>query len=219
MTMQIKILFLDINSFYNEIDIEKKKKEKLNDLIINIFINEHIIVGKKINNDKDNPENNFISFTYQVKAGSTARIFFYQLSNLNKVYSINLNVDAFFILVDIEEKNALNKLDKVIEYVKQYCPKKIETYILGIYKNKNNIIEDFNESKILKFLNKKKFLYNYQNVLLLKEDQEYKQINENFENILFKIFEHKKNYKETNEEEEQIYDRDEDKSRSRCNLF
>ena len=51
------------------------------------------------------------------------------------------------------------------------------------------------------------------------EDNEYKQINETFEDILFKLFEYKTNYKEKNEKNEQIYDLDEDKSRSRCNLF
>ena len=225
--MKLKLLFFDINSFNNEIDKEKEenqenkenKEKELNDLIIDIFINEHIVVGKKINNDKDNPENNFISFTYQVKAGRTANIFFYKLNDLNKIYSINLIVDAYFILVDIEEKNSFIKLNKVIEYIKEYCPEKVETYILGIYKNKNNIIEDFNESKILKFLNKKQLLYSYQNVLLIIEDNEYKQINETFEDILFKLFEYKTNYKEKNEKNEQIYDLDEDKSRSRCNLF
>ena len=227
MAIELKILFLDINSFNNEIDKEKEenqenkenKEKELNDLIIDIFINEHIVVGKKINNDKDNPENNFISFTYQVKAGRTANIFFYKLNDLNKIYSINLIVDAYFILVDIEEKNSFIKLNKVIEYIKEYCPEKVETYILGIYKNKNNIIEEFNESKIKKFLNKKQLLYSYQNVLLMIEDNEYKQINETFEDILFKLFEYKTNYKEKNEKNEQIYDLDEDKSRSRCNLF
>ena len=222
--MKLKLLFFDINSFNNEIDKEKEeikenKEKELNNLIIDIFINEHIVVGKKINNDKDNPENNFISFTYQVKAGRTANIFFYKLNDLNKIYSINLIVDAYFILVDIEEKNSFIKLNKVIEYIKEYCPEKVETYILGIYKNKNNIIEEFNESKIKKFLNKKQLLYSYQNVLLMIEDNEYKQINETFEDILFKLFEYKTNYKEKNEKNEQIYDLDEDKSRSRCNLF
>lgn len=222
--MKLKLLFFDINSFNNEIDKEKEenqenKEKELNDLIIDIFINEHIVVGKKINNDKDNPENNFISFTYQVKAGRTANIFFYKLNDLNKIYSINLIVDAYFILVDIEEKNSFIKLNKVIEYIKEYCPEKVETYILGIYKNKNNIIEEFNESKIKKFLNKKQLLYSYQNVLLMIENNEYKQINETFEDILFKLFEYKTNYKEKNEKNEQIYDLDEDKSRSRCNLF
>ena len=225
--MKLKLLFFDINSFNNEIDKEKEenqenkenKEKEFNDLIIDIFINEHIVVGKKINNDKDNPENNFISFTYQVKAGRTANIFFYKLNDLNKIYSINLIVDAYFILVDIEEKNSFIKLNKVIEYIKEYCPEKVETYILGIYKNKNNIIEEFNESKIKKFLNKKQLLYSYQNVLLMIEDNEYKQINETFEDILFKLFEYKTNYKEKNEKNEQIYDLDEDKSRSRCNLF
>ena len=222
--MKLKLLFFDINSFNNEIDKEKEenqenKEKELNDLIIDIFINEHIVVGKKINNDKDNPENNFISFTYQVKAGRTANIFFYKLNDLNKIYSINLIVDAYFILVDIEEKNSFIKLNKVIEYIKEYCPEKVETYILGIYKNKNNIIEEFNESKIKKFLNKKQLLYSYQNVLLMIEDNEYKQINETFEDILFKLFEYKTNYKDKNEKNEQIYDLDEDKSRSRCNLF
>ena len=222
MAIELKILFLDINSFNNEIVIgkeEQEEKEKLNNLIIEIFINKHIIVGKKINNDKDNPENNYISFTYQIKPGSTAHIFFYLLSNLNKTYSINLIVDSLIVLVDIEENYSLFKLDKIIDYIKEYCPSKIETNILGIYKNKNNIIEDFNESKIIKFLNKKKILFKYQKVLLQKEDQEYKYINQTFENLLFKIFEQKKNNKETYEEEEEIYDKEEDRSRSRCNLF
>ena len=52
--MKLKLLFFDINSFNNEIDKEKEenqenkenKEKELNDLIIDIFINEHIVVGK-----------------------------------------------------------------------------------------------------------------------------------------------------------------------------
>ena len=231
--MKLKILFIDINSYNNKIiekendnEIEnenKNEKKSLSNELINIFINEHIVVGKKINNDIDNPEKNFISFTYQVKAGNTAQIFFYQLKKLKKNYAINLKIDAFLILVDIENENSLLELDKVLTFIKENYSKDIENYILGIYENKNNIIEDFKENKIKKFLNKKKININYQNILFLIENNEHKQLNVILEDLLNKIFEIKKNKKSKNqkkiENEEEHFDFDDDQSRSKCLIF
>ena len=219
--MQLKILFYDIEE--EEKKEEEKEEKSLNKKIIEIFINEHIVVGKKINKDLEDPENNYISFTYQIKAGNTAEIYFYQINQLNKAYSINLIADACFILIDIEDQYSLNKLIKILQYINDNCPKEMETYILGIYNNKINIVEEFKEEKIKKLLNKKKLLINYQDVSLLIENKEYKELNVTLEDLLFKIYDNKKNIKlskipisETQSFENFDYD---DNSRSKCNIY
>ena len=99
----------------------------------------------------------------------------------------------------------------------------METYILGIYNNKINIVEEFKEEKIKKLLNKKKLLINYQDVSLLIENKEYKELNVTLEDLLFKIYDNKKNIKlskipisETQSFEKFDYD---DNSRSKCNIY
>ena len=224
MTMQLKILFFDINSCDPEseslIEEENKKEESLSEKIINIFINEKII-EKKSHKDNKNTENNYISFSYKIKSGNTCQIFFYNLNKFDKVYSINLITDAFVILIDIEKENSFEKLNKLILYIKDNCPKEIKTYIFGIYQNKNNIREEFKEIK--ENLNLKNILFYYEEVYFLIEGKQYKELNDVFENFLFNIYNNKKQLKlikipvsETTSFENI---KDDDNSKSKCNIF
>ena len=222
MNTKLKILFFDLNNQQEKKEEEKENELKsLNEIIIDKFIDEHIITEKKINKDNEKPENNFISFNYDIQPKNNINIIFYNLNSFNKTYSINLIVDAFFIIVDIENKNDYDKLINLISYIKDNCAKEIKSYILGIYKNEDNIINEFKNDFIIKILDKKRFLYNYQTVFFNYDDDEIKDLNEKLEDLLLKIYDNKKKIKLTKipKSETVSYENLKDDNTKSCEIF
>ena len=221
MNTKLKILFFDLNNQQEKKEEEKENELKsLNEIIIDKFIDEHIITEKKINKDNEKPENNFISFNYDIQPKNNINIIFYNLNSFNKTYSINLIVDAFFIIVDIENKNDYDKLINLISYIKDNCANEIKSYILGIYKNKNNIINEFQNDFIKTILDKKKFLYNYQLVFFDKDDKN-KNLIELLEDLFFQVYKNKKNIKLTKipKSETISYENLNDDNTKSCEIF
>ncbi len=63
MISKLKILFFDLNinnKQENKEEDYQNEEKTLNEIIIDTFIDEHIITEKKINKDNEDPENNFI---------------------------------------------------------------------------------------------------------------------------------------------------------------
>ena len=221
MNTKLKILFFDLNNQQENKEEEKENELKsLNEIIIDKFIDEHIITEKKINKDNEKPENNFISFNYDIQPKNNINIIFYNLNSFNKTYSINLIVDAFFIIVDIENKNYYDKLINLISYIKDNCANEIKSYILGIYKNKNNIINEFQNDFIKTILDKKKFLYNYQLVFFDKDDKN-KNLIELLEDLFLQVYKNKKNIKLTKipKSETISYENLNDDNTKSCEIF
>ena len=221
---KLKILFFDLNinnTQENKEEDNQNEEKTLDEIIIDSFIDEHIKTEKKINKDNEDPENNYISFNYNIQSKNALKITFYNLKNFNKTYSINLTVDAFFIIVDIENRNYYNKLINLISYIKDNCAKKIKSYILSIYKNEDNIINEFKNDFIIKILDKKRFLYNYQTVFFNYDDDEFKDLNEMIEDLLLKIYENKKNIKLTKipKSETVSYENLKDDNTKSCEIF
>ena len=224
MISKLKILFFDLNinnKQENKEEDYQNEEKTLDEIIIDAFIDEHIITEKKINKDNEDPENNFISFNYNIQSKNDLKIIFYNLKNFNKTYSINLTVDAFFIIVDIENRNYYHKLIKLISYINDNCVKEIKSYILGIYKNEKNIISEFKKEFIIKILDKKRFLYNYQTVFFNYDDEEIKDLNEKLEHLLLKIYENKKKIKLTKipKSETVSYENEKDDNTKSCEIF
>ena len=221
MNTKLKILFFDLNNQQEKKEEEKENELKsLNEIIIDKFIDEHFITEKKINKDNEKPENNFISFNYDIQPKNNINIILYNLNSFNKTYSINLIVDAFFIIVDIENKNYYDKLINLISYIKDNCANEIKSYILGIYKNKNNIINEFQNDFIKTILDKKKFLYNYQLVFFDKDDKN-KNLIELLEDLFFQVYKNKKNIKLTKipKSETISYENLNDDNTKSCEIF
>ena len=221
MNTKLKILFFDLNNQQEKKEEEKENELKsLNEIIIDKFIDEHIITEKKINKDNEKPENNFISFNYDIQPKNNINIILYNLNSFNKTYSINLTVDAFFIIVDIENRNYYNKLINLISYIKDNCANEIKSYILGIYKNKNNIINEFQNDFIKTILDKKKFLYNYQLVFFDKDDKN-KNLIELLEDLFLQVYKNKKNIKLTKipKSETISYENLNDDNTKSCEIF
>ncbi len=92
---------------------------------------------------------------------------------------------------------------------------------MGIYKNEKNIISEFKKEFIIKILDKKSFLYNYQTVFFNYDDDEIKDLNEKLEDLLLKIYDNKKKIKLTKipKSETVSYENEKDDNTKSCEIF
>ena len=140
-----KIIFLDINNIIaDEIvdmkdgdDIKQEIKEKFEFLssIINNFIDNHILV------DIEKEENyifHLTSFIYQIEKGMTKCYKFYLFRQISENLNINIECNAFFIIINLEKQHSKELLERLIENINNSG--NVNIYFLGYYKSKNDIV-------------------------------------------------------------------------------
>ena len=156
MNKSFKLYFLDINNIIldekveinndDELKIEIKEKFEFIESIINNFIENHILV------DIEDEEKNLVkmtSFIYQIEKGvmKTYKFFLFR-KIMDEIF--NIEVDAFFVVVDLE-KDSSKLLKTIIDEIIKGT--NIKFYILGFYKSKSDIkiskekLEDLFEDK------------------------------------------------------------------------
>ena len=156
MNKSFKFYFLDINNIIldekveinndDELKIEIKEKFEFIESIINNFIENHILV------DIEEEEKNLVkmtSFIYQIEKGvmKTYKFFLFR-KIMDEIF--NIEVDAFFVVVDLE-KDSSKLLKTIIDEIIKGT--NIKFYILGFYKSKSDIkiskekLEDLFEDK------------------------------------------------------------------------
>ena len=156
MNKSFKLYFLDINNIIldekveinndDELKIEIKEKFEFIESIINNFIENHILI------DIEEEEKNLVkmtSFIYQIEKGvmKTYKFFLFR-KIMDEIF--NIEVDAFFVVVDLE-KDSSKLLKTIIDEIIKGT--NIKFYILGFYKSKSDIkiskekLEDLFEDK------------------------------------------------------------------------
>ena len=156
MNKSFKLYFLDINNIIldekveinndDELKIEIKEKFEFIESIINNFIENNILV------DIEDEEKNLVkmtSFIYQIEKGvmKTYKFFLFR-KIMDEIF--NIEVDAFFVVVDLE-KDSSKLLNTIIDEIIKGT--NIKFYILGFYKSKSDIkiskekLEDLFEDK------------------------------------------------------------------------
>ena len=156
MNKSFKLYFLDINNIIldekveinndDELKIEIKEKFEFIESIINNFIENHILV------DIEDEEKNLVkmtSFIYQIEKGvmKTYKFFLFR-KIMDEIF--NIEVDAFFVVIDLE-KDSSKLLKTIIDEIIKGT--NIKFYILGFYKSKSDIkiskekLEDLFEDK------------------------------------------------------------------------
>lgn len=101
------------------------------------------------------------TYTYQLNQNQTIKFKLFNISNLDKQYTACLTADAYIVFLDLESKDALDRLDEVVSYIKEYCSYDVKTYVIGRYNNEENKIASLDSCEINNFLNMKNFLYTY----------------------------------------------------------
>ena len=144
MNKSFKFIFFDINNIItnekeqikegDELKNEIKEKFVFINSIIDNFIDNHILV------DVEKEEKFSVyqtSFIYQIENGIMQNFRFFLFRQIiNDIF--NIEVDAFFIVLNLEKNNNKELLEKLFSHIINNC--KIKVYFLGIYESNNNII-------------------------------------------------------------------------------
>ena len=136
-------IFLDINNIImdenEEIkegeDLKKEIKEKFEFISskINYFIENHILIDLE---KEELFSVNKINFIYPIEKDIMQNFKFFLLRKIQKDI-LNIDVDALFILLDLEKDNYKKPSEEIISKI--INNPKIKFYFLGIYKSKDKI--------------------------------------------------------------------------------
>ena len=187
----IKMDFFDINGEYNEdVEVDITKNFLLLDSpmrILEKFINENFLQDLK-----KNCEDKYIikySFSYKISKKKKISINCNIINNFSVSHSDTLESNGYIIFCNLENAKTLDLLEKLIDYILEYCGCGIKTYIIGVYKEK--IDESMNYNKMTNFLIRTNFEYNYYEMFIGDNDQFeiIKDTNDNSETMeaIFKI--------------------------------
>ena len=191
MNKSFKLYFLDINNIIldekveinndDELKIEIKEKFEFIESIINNFIENHILV------DIEEEEKNLVkmtSFIYQIEKGVMKT---YKFILFRKIIDeiFNIEVDAFFVVVDLE-KDSSKLLKTIIDEIIKGT--NIKFYILGFYKSKSDIKISKEKLEDL-FEDKEQIEYKYSEINNNEEKDEIQQkIDKFIEQAMFDIY-------------------------------
>ncbi len=191
MNKSFKLYFLDINNIIldekveinndDELKIEIKEKFEFIESIINNFIENHILV------DIEEEEKNLVkmtSFIYQIEKGvmKTYKFFLFR-KIMDEIF--NIEVDAFFVVVDLE-KDSSKLLKTIIDEIIKGT--NIKFYILGFYKSKSDIKISKEKLEDL-FEDKEQIEYKYSEINIIEEKDEIQQkIDKFIEQAMFDIY-------------------------------
>ena len=179
----ITINFFDINGEYNEnVPVNTEKIFLLLDCpirIIDQYINDNFIQDvKKYTKDQ------FIlqyQFGYEIKKNVNIIINCDIINNFSVSHSGSLESDGYIVFCNLENKDTLELLEKIVDYIKENCSLNIKTYVIGVFEE--NIDEDKTFNKMQSFLSELDFEFEYYEMFLGKKDM-FKIISKEYDNAL-----------------------------------
>lgn len=171
MSNSIKLDFFDINGEYNEdVDVDIANNFLLIDSpmrILEQFINENFLQDLK--KDFQDKYITKYSFSYNIKKNKKISINCNIINNFSISHSDVLESNGYFIFCNLENKKTLELLDKLVDYIIEYCGCQIKTYVIGVYKE--NIDESMDFKKMNNFLKSLDFEYNYYEMFIGDKDK------------------------------------------------
>lgn len=143
MKKSLKLIFLDINNIIldekikledgDELRKDIQEKFEFIHSIIDNFKNNQILIDLETEEKYSVQQNGFI---YQIEEGVMQNYKFILYRQLiNNIF--NFEIEAFFIVIDLEKEFVNELLEKIINKISENT--KIKMYILGIYKSKNDV--------------------------------------------------------------------------------
>lgn len=194
----ITINFFDINGGYEEnVPVNTEKIFLLLECpirIIDQYINDNFIQDvKKYTKDQ------FIlqyQFGYQIKKDVNIIINCDIINNFSVSHSGTLESNGYIVFCNLENKDTLELLEKIVEYIKENCSINIKTYVIGVFEE--NIDEDKTYDKMQSFLSGLDFEFEYYEMYLgkkdmlkiIKKEYEYVEIMDDiFKNVFNEIYE------------------------------
>ena len=100
-----------------------------------------------------------------LKSGDIVRV------NKNQIYEI-LNFDeaqndictysdSYLIILDLESEDTYEKLDTIINYMRNICDMEKGIFVLGVYEDVKNTKQELDEENIIEYLDGQKLIYEY----------------------------------------------------------
>ena len=170
--------------------------------VLNTFLSNNLCSNIK------NINKHSIEYDYQIDSNVLVHTQFSEAYTLNKKYEMSKYADSYIIIIDLESDVSYTNLDSIISYMKDNCNIEKKIFILGIYKNVDDIDDDLKEENIKDYIDSKKLNYDY-----LELNIEYK-------NDLIKIMEFIIKQSIFNKDDtEDSFDKDEGESHSKCILY
>ena len=168
----------------------------------------NILLSNNLCSNIKNLNKHAVEFDYQFVSNVLVHTQFSEAYTLNKKYSMSNYADSYIIIIDLESKVSYTNLDSIISYMKENCNIEKKIFILGIYKNVDDIDEDLKEENIKDFIDSKKLNYDYL------------ELNIESKNDLIKIMEYIINQSVLNKDEKgDSFDKNEGQSKSICILY
>lgn len=118
-TLEILDYFTDVHLFLDSEKIQKSSSEI-----------KYII---QVNNLEDN------LISYEI----------FVLNDLSFIHDVSLEADANLLFINLEDKNTLDDLEAIIDYINDSSRMEMTTYLIGLYKNKIKLIVNQDEIKNL----------------------------------------------------------------------
>ena len=155
------------------------------------------------------------TYTYQLNQNQTIKFKLFNISNFDKQYTACLTAAAYIVLLDLESKDALDRLEEVVTYIKEYCSYDVKTYVIGRYNKEESRIASLDSCEINNFLNMKNFLYTY---IEINNNIESENFESTIRDLFSSVYQNKKN--QLDSQCGSIYDTSEldkeDMSKSHC---
>ena len=111
-------------------------------------------------------KNKGINFNYKLENNqykiNKLLILIREIINLdNGKYDVCLLADSYLIIIDLEKDDTYEKLDSIINFMKNICDLDKSIFVLGVYNDANNTNKDLDEENIIEFLDGKNLIYEY----------------------------------------------------------
>ena len=136
-----------------------------NDRFSPLSIMQKFIKNAEYNNMKI-IKNNALSFNYKIENNqykiNKLLILVHEIINLEEgKYDICSFADSYLVIIDLEKEDTYEKLDIIINFMKNMCDIEKTIYVLGVYIDAKNTNKDLDEENIIEYLDGKKLIYEY----------------------------------------------------------
>ena len=110
-----------------------------------------------------NKENDTVEYDHcsNITSGRVTRCKFYVIKNIEK-FDKKINfADSYLIVINLESDDIYSKIDLILEYINNYGKSDVKIYLIGIYKDINEIRSLNSKNDINDYLKNQKISYEY----------------------------------------------------------
>ena len=130
-----------------------------------LSIMEKYISNSGYNNIKPKKDNNLL-FYYKLEnnqyKNNKILILTHEILNYEEEkYDICTLCDSYLIIIDLEKDDTYDKLDIIINFMKNICDLEKSIFVLGVYVDAKNTKKELDEENIIDYLDGQKLIYEY----------------------------------------------------------